>query len=76
VVRTARTYTNLGQTTSQLDKLERRGARALGRAERSLERRRRELKRNAKGTQRRTDRQAHGFRLDAGELVNRVKSLV
>jgi hypothetical protein len=73
VVGTARKYTTPSKAALELNKLERRGARALGRTERSITRQRRSLERDAQQTQRRFSRQANGLR---GDLVDRVKQLV
>jgi hypothetical protein len=76
IVRTARTYTDLDKVTVEFDKLERRGARALGRTEHSLLRRRRNFERDVARTQRRFERQASGLRSDAGQLIGRVRQIV
>ena len=76
VVGTVNKYTTPTKASRELNKLERRGARALGRTERSMTRQRRTLERDAQQTQRRFARQANGLRSDAGDLVDRVKQLV
>ncbi len=69
VVKAAQTYTDAAKATKELDKLERRGARALGRAESSLQRQGRMVGRNV-------ERGTNGLRTDAGDLVDRVRELV
>jgi hypothetical protein len=69
IVRTAQKYSNLDRVTVEFDKLERRGARALGRTGRSFGRQRRGLERDV-------ERSANGLRAEAGGLIERVKQIV
>lgn len=69
LVGTVRTYTDIQKANVELNKLERRGARALRRPEQSLTRQRRNFSRDVQ-------RQTNGLRSEAGDLVERVKQLV
>jgi len=76
VARQARKFASLSNATVELDKLERRGARALNGTERALNRRRRTVSRDVQRTQRTVERQTNGLRAAPGDLVERVKQLV
>jgi hypothetical protein len=63
-----RVYTRPSTVVKELDKYERRGARAFGRSERAL-------RRDAHTAQRTVARQTNGVRRDAEDIVDRVKRL-
>jgi type II secretory pathway component PulJ len=76
VARAARTFSDLDQVTVEFNRLERRGARVVGRTGRRLTRRRRALERDVQQAGRRLGRSTGGLRTDAGRLVERVKQIV
>ena len=76
VKRTARTYSSLDGVVRELDRFERRGARALNRRQRVLLRRRRELQHEARGAGRSLESRADGLRADAKSAAQQVTRLV
>jgi hypothetical protein len=76
VRQTARTYSNLELVTRELNRFERRGARAVSSRQRALSRQRRELQRDAKQARRRFERQVTGLRSDAQDVADQVKHLI
>jgi hypothetical protein len=75
VKRTAVTYGDVDRAARELNKYERRGARALDRGRRAIGRGRREVQRDVKSAQREFERQADGLRHDAENLLEQVKRL-
>jgi hypothetical protein len=73
---TARNYSTLNRVTRDLDRLERRGLRALNRGQRSVKRQRREFERDFRGVQRSAQHRVNGLRSDARGAVDQVKQLI
>ncbi len=75
VRQTARTFSNLDLVTSELNRFERRGARAFSRRQRSLTRQRRELQRDTRRARRAVERRVDGLRSDVLGAADRVRQL-
>jgi hypothetical protein len=72
----ARTYSSRDVVTRELNRFERRGARAVSRQRRTLTRQRRELQRDAQQARRAVERQVNSLRSDVQDVANQMKQLV
>ena len=76
VKQAARTYRTLDGVVGEFDRLERRGARALNRQQRTLSRRRRELEHDVHSARRDLESRADGLRKDARDTAEQVLHLM